>query len=105
MEPEITQSRSWKGDETYTLTLVNNKTGKQELIYPKVKGGIFVINSPTGAGDYFSTDQGAFGQSDAISISLFKLPAVMRDLVKRAEIDAVLSALEVTSGEQWELRR
>lgn len=105
MDSETTQNRSWEGTETYTFKVINNKTGAEEIVYPNVKGGLFIMNCPQNAGEFFGTDQGVFGSSASIAIALFKLPDVMRDIVKNAHIDDVLQALEQTSGEKWELRK
>lgn len=105
MDFEETQNRAWEGDETYTLKIISNKTGKEEIVYPEARGGMFIVNTQSPAKP-FATDQGAFGNCAAIAISLYKLPAVMRDLVKRQpEIGAVLIALEQAAGEAWEIRR
>jgi hypothetical protein len=105
MDIEVKQNRAWSGEDTYTVKIISNKTGKEEVVYPDAHGGLFIMNSQKAATP-FATDQGAFGDCAAIAISLYKLPAVMRDVVKRQpEIAAVLIALEQAVGEPWEIQK
>lgn len=100
----VTTDKAWEGDGLYTLKVINNDTGLEELAFPSVKGGLFIVSATKD--NPLATDQGVFGNVAAIALSLFKLPAVMRDIIKhQAEINDVLSGLEIASGEKWELRR
>ena len=83
-DKEILQQREWKGDDLYTLTVTNNKTGKVEFNFHDVEGGIFIIrqkSDPSPIGTY----QVCFGAATIVALCAAKAPAIFRDILKKLD--------------------
>lgn len=103
MDFQVTDERAWEGEETYTLKIINNKTGEEISSFPSVRGGAFIVNATPF--NQLATDQAVFGNTASVALSLYKLPLVMKDVVKRQpEIAAILTALEQAAGEPWGIK-
>lgn len=81
----LDRSDEWKGTDTYELTITNKKTGKVELNYDNINGGLFIIHRNNSA-EPLGSDQAAFGNVGGVLICAAKAPAVLRDILERLDV-------------------